>query len=155
MQQRLKHRQKRKAVWTAGKCRFHAAFFVQRVLECKGGTGMKGKVIFLAAAMGTLWSATAFGAQFPDVPTDHWAYNEVVKASEIGFISGMDDGTFGLGQTVTRGQFVSMMCRMFGWELVDAKSGSFADNQDVNQWYFKSVETAAQHGALDLSLIHI
>ena len=104
---------------------------------------MKGKVIFLAAAMGTLWSATAFGAQFPDVPTDHWAYNEVVKASEIGFISGMDDGTFGLGQTVTRGQFVSMMCRMFGWELVDAKSGSFADNQDVNQWYFKSVETAA------------
>ena len=70
---------------------------------------MKGKVIFLAAAMGTLWSATAFGAQFPDVPTDHWAYNEVVKASEISFISGMD----------------------------------------VNQWYFKSVETAAQHGALD------
>ena len=80
---------------------------------------MKGKVIFLAAAMGTLWSAAAFGAQFPDVPTDHWAYNEVVKASEISFISGMDDGTFGLGQTVTRGQFVSMMCRMFGWELVD------------------------------------
>ena len=73
----------------------------------------------------------------------------MVKASEIGFISGMDDGTFGLGQTVTRGQFVSMMCRMFGWELVDAKSGSFADNQDVNQWYFKSVETAVQHGALD------
>ena len=64
---------------------------------------MKGKVIFLAAAMGTLWSAAAFGAQFPDVPTDHWAYNEVVKASEISFISGMDDGTFGLGQTVTRG----------------------------------------------------
>lgn len=110
---------------------------------------MKAKVILIGLLMGAIGTTTAFGASFPDVPSDHWAYQEVMKASEIGFISGMDDGTFGLGQTVTRAQFVSMMCRMFGWESDNATAGSFADNVDSGQWYFQSVETAVTHGAID------
>ena len=55
---------------------------------------MKAKVILICLLMGAIGTTTAFGASFPDVPSDHWAYQEVMKASEIGFISGMDDGTF-------------------------------------------------------------
>lgn len=110
---------------------------------------MKGKIFFTAAVLCGVLTVPVFGGQFSDVPANHWAAEEVSRASEIGFISGMDDGSFGLGQNMTRGQFVSMMCRMFGWEMTEASSGSFADNTDPSQWYFQSIETAVKHGAAD------
>lgn len=110
---------------------------------------MKGKLILTATMLCTMLALPVSGAQFSDVPANHWAAAEVSRASDIGFISGMDDGTFGLGQNITRGQFVSMMCRMFGWEMTEASSGSFADNMDTNQWYFQSIETAVEHGAVN------
>ncbi len=110
---------------------------------------MKKKIFLVAAVVCMLCSQTVWGAEFSDVPANHWAYQEVKKASEIGFISGVEQGRFGLGQTVTRGQFVSMMCRMFGWEKAASESGSFSDNQDKNAWYFQSIETAVKHKAVD------
>ena len=110
---------------------------------------MKGKMFLTAAMLCAIMTVPVSGAQFPDVPSDHWAAKEVSRASEIGFISGMDDGTFGLGRNVTRGEFVSMLCRMFGWKTAAAATGSFSDNMDQSQWYFQSVETAVQNGAVD------
>ena len=46
-------------------------------------------------------SVPAFALEYSDVPRDHWAYSEIQRSGEIGFMSGMGDGTFGLGQNVT------------------------------------------------------
>lgn len=109
----------------------------------------KTRVLLTTALAGILCSQTVLAASFSDVPQTHWAYTEITRANEIGLVSGMGDGLFGLGQTVTRGQFVSMLCRMFDWEMSNTKSGSFSDNQQPEQWYFAGIETAVQHGAID------
>lgn len=88
---------------------------------------------------------TAFASPYSDVPEDHWAYNEIKSAGEIGFMSGMGDGTFGLGQNVTRAQFVSMLVRMFGWQ--QAQGASYSDVAP-SAWYYNDVMTASAMGAL-------
>ncbi len=91
----------------------------------------------------------SFAESYSDVPVDHWAYRQIQKASEEGFMSGMGDGTFGLGQKVTKAQFVSMVVRLFGWDKIDYQFSSINDNQDSSQWYYSDVETAAYNGAIE------
>ena len=67
---------------------------------------------------------------FSDVPASHWAAESITRAAKLGLVSGRSDGTFGLGQPMTRAAFVTVLCRLFQWELVSPASGSFPDNQD-------------------------
>ena len=60
-------------------------------------------------------------------------------------MSGMGDGTFGLGQNVTRAQFVSMLVRMFGWQQAQ---GTSYNDVDPSAWYYNDVMTASAMGAL-------
>jgi spore germination protein YaaH len=92
---------------------------------------------------------TVSAATFNDVPTEHWAYQQINAASSIGFMNGMGDGSFGIGQNVTRSQFVSMLVRMFGWQKISsAVTPSFQDNTDTSQWYYSDIETAVANGAI-------
>ena len=104
----------------------------------------KAAVIF-SAIISSAVCFTAFASPYSDVPEDHWAYNEIKSAGEIGFMSGMGDGTFGLGQNVTRAQFVSMLVRMFGWQ--QTQGASYSD-VDPSAWYYNDVMTASAMGAL-------
>lgn len=104
----------------------------------------KAAVIF-SAIISSAVCFTAFASPYSDVPEDHWAYNEIKSAGEIGFMSGMGDGTFGLGQNVTRAQFVSMLVRMFDWQ--QAQGASYSD-VDPSAWYYNDVMTASAMGAL-------
>ena len=88
---------------------------------------------------------TAFASPYSDVPENHWAYNEIKSAGEIGFMSGMGDGTFGLGQNITRAQFVSMLVRVFGWQQAQ---GDSYDDVNPSEWYYNDVMTASAMGAL-------
>ena len=104
----------------------------------------KAAVVF-SAIISSAVCFTAFASPYSDVPEDHWAYNDIKSAGEIGFMSGMGDGTFGLGQNVTRAQFVSMLVRMFGWQ--QAQGASYSD-VDPSAWYYNDVMTASAMGAL-------
>lgn len=87
-------------------------------------------------------------AAFTDVPESHWAYETVQKAADYKLVSGNSDGSFGVGQPVTRAQFAKMLCMLMDWELAVPEQGSFEDNQDKSQWYYPYIETAYAHGAL-------
>lgn len=102
--------------------------------------------VLIAAVMTAQMSVPAFAQEYSDVPRDHWAYSEIQKAGEIGFMSGMGDGTFGLGQNVTRAQFVSMLVRMFGW---GASEGTGFSDVAPGDWYYSDVLTASDMGVLD------
>lgn len=102
--------------------------------------------VLIAAVMTAQMSVPAFALEYSDVPRDHWAYSEIQKAGEIGFMSGMGDGTFGLGQNVTRAQFVSMLVRMFGWS---ASEGTGFSDVAPGDWYYCDVLTASDMGVLD------
>jgi len=52
-----------------------------------------------------------FAAQFPDVPTDHWAYAAVQDLSDKGVIIGYPDGTFSGKRALTRYEFAQALSR--------------------------------------------
>ncbi len=61
---------------------------------------------------------------FSDVPATHWANKYITKASELGFVSGYGNGKFGLNDTVTFEQAVTMIVRAMDMgELATAAGG--------------------------------
>jgi hypothetical protein len=51
---------------------------------------------------------------FPDVPTDHWAYTYVEYCVEQGVVGGFLDGTYRPDTVVTRDQMAVYVARTFG-----------------------------------------
>ena len=48
---------------------------------------------------------------FPDIPTNHWAYEAVSDLSRRGLVEGYPDGTFGGGRMLTRYEFAQIVYR--------------------------------------------
>lgn len=74
----------------------------------------KGLSLFLAAAMAIAIAAPGFAAgnPFPDVPTDHWAYDAVTGLAAAGLVEGYPDGTFGGDRTFTRYEMAMVFSRI-------------------------------------------
>ena len=77
-----------------------------------------------------------------------WAAEVIDKAESYGLITGYPDGTFGLGRQMSRAEFVTVLCRMFGWETVTPDQPSYADCP-ASKWCYGSVETALAHDVVD------
>jgi len=92
------------------------------------------------------WSPSAEAA-FRDVPSSSWAADSINRAVDAGLIQGRTATTFGMGEPMTRGAFVTVLCRFFGWKMVSPASAAFKDT-GTDVWCFSSVETAAANGAL-------
>ena len=87
---------------------------------------------------------------YADVPEGHWAVESIDRATQLGIFQGMGDGTFGLGQPISRAAFVTALVRLFGWESMQPETPTFTDvEQDA--WYFSAVETAVKNGALPVA----
>lgn len=94
----------------------------------------------------SLAAPAAAASGFTDVPAKHWAAAEIRRSAQAGLIRGETATRFGLGHSMTRGAFVSVLCRFFQWQLVD-HDGSFADvPRDL--WCRQAIETALVHGAV-------
>ena len=102
----------------------------------------------LCALLVAALPAPAAAADFADVPESHWAAGAIDRAVELGLFQGQSATRFGLGEPMTRGAFVTALCRLFQWETVTPAEGSYTDNQDPSAWYYSAVETAYAHGAV-------
>ena len=70
--------------------------------------------------------APAAKADFPDVATDHWAYEAVDYLNEEGFVTGYPDGTFKGDRTLTRYEFAMVISRLYDQflDLIEDAGGS-------------------------------
>ena len=93
----------------------------------------------------------AAAGRYSDVPEGDWAAEVIEKATEYGLIQGKGDGTFGYGEYMNRASFVTVLCRMFGWEMVSPEKPSFSDCPP-GEWYYSAMETALANGAIDSGL---
>jgi hypothetical protein len=87
-------------------------------------------------------------AGFSDVPADSWAAEAIADAAEMGLMNGVGGGAFGYGKPVTRAEFVTILCRMFGWEPLAPEAASYPDVA-AGAWYYAYVEAALAHGVTD------
>lgn len=78
----------------------------------------------------------------------HWAQADIDKAQSYGLMEGYPDGRFGIGVEITRAEFVTILCRMFDWEMISPTSPSYIDC-GTGEWYYSTVETARAHDVMD------
>lgn len=92
--------------------------------------------------------ARAAGSTFSDVPGDHWASIYVERACQEGAINGTayneatGERRFSPSENLTMAQFVTILCRKYYSEDLDASFVSGA-------WYAAAQETAERRGLLD------
>ncbi len=79
---------------------------------------------------------------FTDVKMSDWFYKAVEFASKEGITSGVSATSFAPNDKVTRGQFVTMLCRAYGVE--EMTGDNFADCGDT--WYTGYLAAAKQLG---------
>lgn len=101
----------------------------------------------LAAAMTCAALPAASAAGYPDA-AGHWAQSYITKVTDYGLMEGMDNGLFGVDANIDRASFLTVLCRMFGWDTVTPSSPSFIDCSP-SYWGYSYVETAAAHGVID------
>ena len=107
---------------------------------------MKIRAFFFALALTLGLSTAALAADYTDVPADSWARESVDKAAEYGLMNGVGEGRFGLGETVSREQFVTVLVRMFGWESADGEDAAI---DIAESWAREYINTAAANGVID------
>lgn len=83
---------------------------------------------------------------YPDVPAGNWSEAVVASAREYNLLLGNANGTFGFGKSITRAEFVTVLCRMFRWETVTVSVPSFPD---LGDWFDPYIETALAHSVFD------
>ena len=104
------------------------------------------RFLLLLTLLTLLLTATAFAAEYTDVPETSWARGSVDKASEYGLMNGVGEGVFGYGETISREQFATILVRMFGWESV---AGEDAAVDIASSWARGAINTAAANGVID------
>lgn len=93
-------------------------------------------------------STVVSAADYADVPDEHWATAVINEAAEAGIMYGRDDGTFGLGDTVKRGEFAAMLVRLMKWDKSVSAISLFSDVQS-DKWYFADINTLADHNVFN------
>ena len=91
--------------------------------------------------------AAAETPRFRDVPAGHWAADDIDQAVDAGLFQGREDGTFGLGQKMTRASFVAVLGRLFDWKAAVPAQPTFTDVKR-GDWFYTAVETACANGAV-------
>lgn len=84
-------------------------------------------------------SSTVHTTKFKDVPSDHWAYENILRVVDKGWFSGYPDGTFNPSGSITRAEALTVFVKFLGMEIEDITSTSYHD-VDVNAWYAPYVE---------------
>ncbi len=103
--------------------------------------------LFFTLMSGLLPTKIVALTRFNDVPLNHWSDAQVHRLRELNITQGIGDNQFGLGRTISRGEFVTFLVRLMGWESVTPAAGSFLDNRP-SQKFYSSIETALLHGAI-------
>lgn len=93
-------------------------------------------------------AVSAAESSYTDVPADSWALTEIESARNLGLMQGQGNGCFGYDKTMTRAEFVTMLCNLMQWETSTTLTPSYTDVAS-SDWYYSAVETAAANGAVD------
>jgi spore germination protein YaaH len=87
-------------------------------------------------------------APFSDVPASHWAYEDIHQLRDLNITYGIGNNQFGFGLTISRGEFLTFLVRLMGWEIIKPSKGSFLDNTDPNHNFYGTIETGLINGVI-------
>lgn len=77
---------------------------------------------------------------FSDVPTDHWAYEDIKYLAERGIITGLPDDTYEGGEAITRYQVANLVARTVKYLQDNAGSSNGEDLSTLEDLVYKLSE---------------
>lgn len=102
--------------------------------------------------------ATGGNADFSDVPTGHWAKDNIATASDYGWINGYEDGTFAPGNPIRRAEVATIVNHMLARAADEAYVSSnsdkliqFSDLKDPESWYYLDMVEATNEHDFDMN----
>ena len=87
-------------------------------------------------------SVLTSSAAFTDVPSTHWAYTYVQKASDNNLVSGIGNGLYGVDNQLSAADFATMVCALLYPGEANALLGK------SSYWWYPYMETAYLKGLL-------
>lgn len=100
----------------------------------------------IALSLSLAAPAFASDGTYSDVPIDHWAYGDILRASSLGIVSGVGGDRFNPDGTVTNAEFATMVTRAFYPGVVDGYVKYFGEPET---WWVPYVESAYAKCLLD------
>lgn len=89
-------------------------------------------------------------ADFADVAKDAWHYSYVASAYKNNIVSGMDNGSFGIGQNITREDMAVIMARLMGYNASSDKyTADFTDAVDISDYAVTAVAYVSKMGLVE------
>ena len=88
-------------------------------------------------------------AELTDVSKDGWYYKYVAAAYASGIVTGLGDGTFGIGTNVTRQDMAVMIYRLLKSKNISASTDKFADDSEIADYAKDAVYVLRAAGILD------
>ena len=85
-------------------------------------------------------------AKFTDVKENHWANSDISFLAEKKILNGMPDGSFAPDKSITRAEYVKILCSAFSFDGED-EAKAFSD-VDANEWFYEFVEKASKSGII-------
>ena len=89
------------------------------------------------------YGTKTYKANFNDVSSSHWAYDEIAMAQELGWIKGYGGSTFTPDGNVTRAEVAAILNRMLDrgdCKVKDTKN--YVDNP-TNAWFYNDILEAS------------
>lgn len=78
---------------------------------------------------------------YNDMTDSHWAFNDISKLSEFGYVYGFEDGSFRPDEAVTAEQLAAILVRATGYSAL-------MENNDIYPWYAEYMKVAEDKGIL-------
>lgn len=76
-----------------------------------------------------------------------WAVPNIIKAKAYGLMDGKGDNNFKPKDNITRAEFATLLVRLKGYDIKDAKNEVFTDVKP-NAWYYNAVMKAYEEGII-------
>lgn len=93
------------------------------------------------------------GKKYDDLTEDHWAYVELLEASDMGLVLGFGDGTMRPNQAITRAQLATILERAFRIQMeslaAKVQQLTIMDVPD-GHWAYMHVDKSLKRGLFDL-----
>lgn len=106
-------------------------------------------VKMIVMAMGILDNSAQ--SDFADIKADEWSYPYVSSAVKYGIVTGKQDGSFGLGEEITRQDMAAILARTMqkaGFAF-DGYDELFADHADIADYARDGVYAMRQYGIIN------
>ena len=89
-----------------------------------------GLLLLMLSVLTALMLTGAHAATYQDV-TGHWAEPQINRWSDLGYLTGYGDGTFGPNDEISRGQLAVILTNLYGY--TEEAENTFGLPEDA--WY--------------------